>query len=77
MSGRSTVELNVVVNKGLNDKGTLYCDFIDLKKVVGSVNKCSLWYKPYKSHVNMAIPRRMCLLIAIGRMYMWSRIFQF
>ena len=46
MAGRSTVDaifiLNAVVNKALNDKGRLYCGFIDLTKAFDSVNHCNL-----------------------------------
>ena len=50
--GRSTIDaifiLNAVVNKVLNDKGRLYCAFIDLKKAFDSINHCNLWYKLFR-----------------------------
>ena len=51
-AGRSTIDaifiLNAVVNKVLNDKGRLYCAFIDLKKAFDSINHCNLWYKLFR-----------------------------
>ena len=55
-SGRSTVDaifvLNAVVQKILNEKGRLYCAFIDLKKAFDSIYLNGLWYKLSKLGVD-------------------------
>ena len=40
-----------VVNNALNDKGRLYCGFIDLKKSF-TVNHCKLWFILYELGIN-------------------------
>ena len=48
-SGRSTVDaifvLNAVIQKILNEKGRLYCAFIDLKKAFDSIYLNGMWLK--------------------------------
>ena len=63
MAGRSTVDaifiLNAVVDKALNDKGRLYCGFIDLTKAFDSVNHCNLWTIIYKLGINGKLLKNM------------------
>ena len=49
--------LNAVVNKALNDKGRLYCGFIDLTTALDSVNHCNIWFKFYKIGINGKLVR--------------------
>ncbi len=55
-SGRSTVDaifvLNAIVKKKKNDKGRLYCAFVDLKKAFDSIYLNGLWFKLFKIGVN-------------------------
>ncbi len=53
--GRSTVDaifvLSSLIEKTLNDKGRLYCAFVDLRKAFDCVNRNALWYKLYNSGI--------------------------
>ena len=54
--GRSTTDacfvLNAIIQKILNEKGRLYCAFIDFKKAFDSVYLNGLWFKLYKLGIN-------------------------
>ena len=59
--GRSTTDaifvLNAIIQKILNEKGRLFCTFIDLKKAFDSVYLNGLWYKLYKLGINAKLLR--------------------
>lgn len=59
--GRSTTDaifvLNAIIQKILNEKGRLFCAFIDLKKAFDSVYLNCLWYKLYKLAINAKMLR--------------------
>ena len=67
--GRSTTDaifvLNAIIQKMLNEKGRLFCAFIDLKKAFDSVYLNGLWYKLYKLGINA----KMLLIRVIKDMY--------
>ena len=54
--GRSTTDacfvLNAIIQKILNEKGRLYCAFIDFRKAFDSVYLNGLWFKLYKLGIN-------------------------
>ena len=54
--GRSTTDaifvLNGIIQKILNEKGRLFCAFVDLKKAFDSIYLNGLWFKLYKLGVN-------------------------
>ena len=59
--GRSTTDaifvLNATIQKVLNEKGRLFCAFIDLKKAFDSIYLNGLWYKLYKMGLNARMLR--------------------
>ena len=59
--GRSTTDaifdLNATIQKVLNEKGRLFCAFIDLKKAFDSICLNGLWYKLNKMGVNAKMLR--------------------
>ena len=44
--------LNAIIQKILNEKGRLYCAFIDFRKAFDSVYLNGLWFKLYKFGIN-------------------------
>ena len=59
--GRSTIHavfvLNAIVQKILNEKGRLFCAFVDLKRAFDSVYLNGLWFKLYKIGINAKMLR--------------------
>ena len=59
--GRSTTDaifvLNAIIQKILNEKGRLFCTFIDLNKAFDNVYLNGLWYKLYKLGINAKMLR--------------------
>ena len=55
--GRSTTDaifvLNAIIQKILNEKGRLFCAFIDLKRAFDSVYLNGLWFKLHKINAKM------------------------
>ena len=59
--GRSTTDaifvLNAIIQKILNEKGRLFCAFIDLKRAFDSVYLNGLWFKLHKIGINAKMLR--------------------
>ena len=53
---KSTVDvisiLNAAISKIVNNKGRLYCAFIDLRKAFDCVIRYALWYKIHRFRIN-------------------------
>ena len=46
------VILHAAISKIFNNKGQLYCDFIDLRKAFDCVIRNALWYKIHRFGIN-------------------------
>ena len=61
LKGRSTTDsffvLNAFIQKILNEKGRLFCAFIDLKRAFDSVYLNGLWFKPHKIGISTKMLR--------------------
>ena len=58
---RSTVDaifiLNAVISKIINEKGRLYCAFIDLKMAFDNIYRNALWFKMHRLGINAKLLR--------------------